>query len=89
MLKEEANEGIPEELRDRIAVDSVIARKAGPHLHSVIKLKIDESIGVNELFDAKARIEEEMHHISNLQTVVIDVCGNHDHEHHHHCDHHH
>ena len=58
----------------------------------MVKLKIDESIEVNELLDAKARIEEEMHHVSNLQTVVIDVCGNHDHhcEHHceHHCDHH-
>lgn len=35
----------------------------------------------------KYHIEEEMHHIHNLQSVVIDITDSHEHEHEHHHEH--
>ena len=37
----------------------------------------------------KYHIEEEMHHIHNLQSVVIDITDSHEHEHEHHHEHEH
>lgn len=41
--------------------------------HSVVRLRVSEDIPLNDVLSVKQSVEEELHHIHNLQSVVIDI----------------
>lgn len=50
--------------------------------HSVIRLHIDDTVTIDDVMTVKHSIEEELHHIPNLQSAVIDICNSDSHHHH-------
>ena len=54
----------------------------------MIRLRIDDSVTIEEVMKAKHKVEHELHHIPNLQSAVIDICKPENHSHcHENCSH--
>ena len=58
--------------------------------HSVVHLMIDDAVTLNQVMTVKEAMEDELRHIHNMQSVVIDIekedLEPHDHsEHYHSC----
>lgn len=65
---------IDSQYADRVAVKNVLARKAGPHLHSVVQLEVEKQLSLEEVLSVKEEVEHHLHDIHNMQTVVVDIC---------------
>ena len=65
---------IDSQYADRVAVKNVLARKAGPHLHSVVQLEVEKQLSLEEVLSVKEEVEHHLHDIHNMQTVVVNIC---------------
>lgn len=56
--------------------------------HSIIHLTVDDAVTLNQVMTVKEAMEDELRHIHNMQSVVIDIekedVHPHDHSEHHH-----
>ena len=42
--------------------------------HSVVRLYVAKGVTLDDVMSVKQGVEEKLHHIHNLQSVVIDIC---------------
>lgn len=73
-LRDVCGKAIDSQYADRVAVKNVLARKAGPHLHSVVQLEVEKQLSLEEVLSVKEEVEHHLHDIHNMQTVVVDIC---------------
>ena len=73
-IRDICGKAIDSQYADRVAVKNVLARKAGPHLHSVVQLEVEKQLSLEEVLSVKEEVEHHLHDIHNMQTVVVDIC---------------
>lgn len=73
-IRDVCGKAIDSQYADRVAVKNVLARKAGPHLHSVVQLEVEKQLSLEEVLSVKEEVEHHLHDIHNMQTVVVDIC---------------
>lgn len=73
-IRDVCGKAIDSQYADRVAVKNVLARKAGPHLHSVVQLEVEKQLSLEEVLSVKEKVEHHLHDIHNMQTVVVDIC---------------
>lgn len=72
-IRDVCGKAIAPDFADSVKVVSVMARKAGPHLHSVIELEVDKNMRLEDVMHVKEEMEHHLHEMHHMQTAIVDI----------------
>lgn len=74
-IRDVCGKAIDPEFADAVKVANVMARKAGPHLHSVVELEIEKDMRLEDVMHVKEEVEHHLRKIHHMQTAIVDICS--------------